>query len=276
MDMKWEQSSIAANNALFNFYRTPGTNRSAKPVLILQHGFSDNGLCWGPVAEELGGEYDIIMPDARGHGLSQRVARGEKIDQAADLVALLSALGVAKAVFAGHSMGAHLVSDLASRFPELVQAVLLEDPPWFPSRPDGATGPRGSMEQSPLGQWMIDLRKKSLEQIMAECRQEHPTWPEAYVVPWCRGKVELDLNFLAAENSMGSWQERIPRIKSPTLVITADPEQGGLVTPEVAITAQALNPIIRVVNFQGVGHHVRFAVHDAYMQVFKSFLHEAA
>jgi pimeloyl-ACP methyl ester carboxylesterase len=128
------------------------------------------------------------------------------------------------------------------------------------------------MEESPLGKWMISLREKSLEQIVAECRQEHPAWPEAYVRAWCQGKMELDLNFLAAENPMGSWQERIPHIKCPVLLITADSGMGGIVTPEVAGIVKELIPNLREVNFPGVGHHVRFAVHAAYMKAFKAFL----
>ena len=110
MSLKWDPHSITANGTNFNYYRTPGTENSGKPVLILQHGFSDNGLCWAPVAEELASQYDIIMPDARGHGLSARVARNEHIDQAADLAALMGALGVSQAIVAGHSMGAMLAT----------------------------------------------------------------------------------------------------------------------------------------------------------------------
>lgn len=267
-----DPQKIVVNGASFNYYRTPAARDSGKPILVLQHGFSDNGLCWEPVAQELAADYDIIMPDARGHGLSARVARGENIDQAADLASLVRALGVKKAVFAGHSMGAQIVLELGARYPELATAIVLEDGGLFMPRPEAQRSERGSMEESPLGKWMISLKDKSLEQILAECRQEHPTWPEAYALPWCQGKKELDLNFLASQNRHRNWQETIPAIQCPVLLITADPSQGGMITPEVARMAKEMNPNIREVNFPGVGHHVRFAVHDAYMQAFKSFL----
>jgi hypothetical protein len=158
-------------------------------------------------------------------------------------------------------MGAQIASDLAARFPELVIAMILEDPGWFISRAGAPQVPFRAIEESPLGKWIISLKDKSLEQIMAECRQEHPTWTEAYVRPWCQGKKELDQNFLVVDHSRSSWQELIPKIQCPMLVITAEPSLGGIVTPEAANLAKELNPNIRIVNFPGVGHHVRFAIH---------------
>ncbi len=272
MSSSWEPHAIVANGATFNYYHLPAPG---KPALVLQHGFSDNGLCWAPVAEELAGSYDIYMPDARGHGRSERVARGQAIDQAADLAAVLGGLGVKKALVAGHSMGAQIAANLAARFPELTSAVVLEDPPWFLPQAGTLSGPRGTMEDSPLGKWMIAQQAMSLDEIVASCHQEHPTWPEPYVQAWCQGKKEIDLNFLVADNPMGAgWQERAAAIQCPVLLVTADPAQGGIVTSEVAAIVTQSNPKIRVVNFPGIGHHVRFAVHEPYMQAFKAFLQE--
>ena len=41
-----------------------------KPPLILLHGLMTNGVCWKGFAHVLEKEYDVIMPDARGHGNS--------------------------------------------------------------------------------------------------------------------------------------------------------------------------------------------------------------
>ncbi|MEZ4677061.1 MAG: alpha/beta fold hydrolase [Caldilineaceae bacterium] len=50
--------------------------------MLLIHGFSDTGLLWTPVAE-LEADYDVIMPDMRGHGRSTRVQ--PDVDMAADV-----------------------------------------------------------------------------------------------------------------------------------------------------------------------------------------------
>jgi pimeloyl-ACP methyl ester carboxylesterase len=108
---------------------------------------------------------------------------------------------------------------------------------------------------------------------MAQNHAEHPTWPDRYLRPWTQGKQQLDLAFLASDNSgTGPWTETARAIRCPALLVTADPAQGGIVTPEVAEEVCGLNPKIQVVNFPGIGHHIRFAVHEAYMKAVKQFL----
>lgn len=267
----WIPQTILIEGTAFNYYRSPGGKTSGKPPLVLMHGFSDNGLCWEPVAAELMDQYDILMPDARGHGLSARVQRGEKFDQAADLAGVMLGLGITSAVVAGHSMGAAIASQLGARYPHLVRALILEDPPWFLPRP-GVEINRQPFEKSPLGQWMLSLQEQTFEQVLAQCRIDHPTWPDVYARAWCQGKKQLDPNFMSGELSMGDWQDIVPRIACPVLVFTADPVLGGIVTPELAQKVIDLNPQIRVFNIPEVGHHVRFANHALYMQAFKSFL----
>jgi len=63
---QWYEDDVFANEMRTHYYRTG----VAYPHLVLLHGFSENGLCWSRVAKALEGEYDVIMPDARGHGLS--------------------------------------------------------------------------------------------------------------------------------------------------------------------------------------------------------------
>ena len=62
----WYEADVLANEMHTHYYRTGGE----KPQLVLLHGFSENGLCWSRVAKALEREYDVIMPDARGHALS--------------------------------------------------------------------------------------------------------------------------------------------------------------------------------------------------------------
>ncbi len=257
----WSESELLVNGALIHYYRAGG---SGKPPLVLAHGFSDNGLCWHQAAVELEGEFDVIMPDARGHGLSARVQRGEKLDMPADLAEVICALGLERPVVGGHSMGAAVAAQLASRFPSLVRAVILEDPPWFLPAP-AEIAPRVIGEDSPMKTWIQSLAEQPLEQVMAQCRVEHPAWPEIVVQTWCLGKKW---------NLMDNWQETARSIACPALLITADPEKGGIITPEAARRVAEVNPNFRVAHIPGVGHHVRFENHALYMDAVRAFLRE--
>lgn len=270
MKATWTEYDIDIDGKQMHYIRTGGRG---KPVLVLVHGFSDDGPCWTPTARDLAAEHDVIMPDARGHGRSGRVQPGEVVDQTGDLAGLLQALGLEKVIVAGHSMGAWMASELAARFPELVRAVILEDAPWRKPRPEDSD-PR-LIRDSPLGQWIRALEGMTVDEIIARERSEHITWSDEVLRLWCAAKTRLDPNFLEiAGAGRMDWQETAKAMACPTLLITADPAKGGIVAPETAAMATRLNPLIRVVNIPNVGHHVRFEAYDVYMAVFRAFLAE--
>jgi N-formylmaleamate deformylase len=268
-DSNWTERELVLDGKAMHYVRTGNGER---PPLVLVHGFSDDGLCWTPTARDLEADYDILMPDARGHGRSGRVQPGETVDQAGDLAALMAALGLSNAIVAGHSMGAWMASELAARFPALVRAVILEDAPWrMPAPDDGEASPLS--KESPLAAWIRGLEGMTVDEIVARERPEHPTWSDEALRLWCAAKTRLDLNFLdIASTERMDWQKTVRAIDCPTLLITADPALGGIVTPEVAALAVELNPRIEAVHIAGVGHHVRFEAYDAYMEAFRGFL----
>ena len=265
----WTENDILINDASHHFYRT---GDGSKPALVLQHGFSDDGLCWLYPALDLEEQYDIIMPDARGHGRSARIQPDESVDMAADLAGIIQALGLQRPIVAGHSMGAAIAAGLAARFPEIPRAVILEDPPWFESEPF-AIG--NTSEEHPMSPWVDTITRLNLDELIAQTRTEHPTWPDWVINTWCPAKKRLDPNVLTTLiNQSGTWQEFVPRFACPTLVLTADPERGGLVTPAAAAQIQELNPRVRIVHIKGVGHHIHFADYETFMKVLSSFLDE--
>jgi 3-oxoadipate enol-lactonase len=80
----------------------------------------------------------VISYDARGHGRSTPApdrASYAYEDLAADLEALLDALGLSRAVLAGASMGAHTAVRLALHSPERVAALGLITPSFDPDQP---------------------------------------------------------------------------------------------------------------------------------------------
>jgi pimeloyl-ACP methyl ester carboxylesterase len=123
----WSEGNVQANGITIHYYRTGGDN---KPSILLLHGITDSGQCWPRVAHDLEGSYDVIMTDARGHGHSGGSATAFSIALLADdAAAAIRALGLEKPYVWGHSMGAITAAMLAASYPDLVRAVVLEDPP---------------------------------------------------------------------------------------------------------------------------------------------------
>ncbi|MBN1247216.1 MAG: alpha/beta fold hydrolase, partial [Anaerolineae bacterium] len=124
----WPDAYVEANGIRLHYWRT---GNGTKPPLVLCHGYSDNGLCWTPVARALEKDFDVIMVDARGHGQSDAPDEGySTADQAADLAALVRALALDKPVIMGHSMGGATAGYAAATYPDLFGKVVLEDPAW--------------------------------------------------------------------------------------------------------------------------------------------------
>ena len=265
----WTQGDVTVNDARMHYYRAGTTG---KTPLVLAHGFSDNGLCWQQVTCDLEAHFDVIMPDSRGHGLSARVAKGEHTDRVSDLAEIMRALRIERAVVAGHSMGGTVAGQFGARFPELTRALVLEDPAWFMPAPQ-KEGARVLDENGPFYQWLKDLEHMTLDEAVARTHAEHPTWSDAVARHWTEGKMQLDLNFFSTEDaSWGGWQEVVQAITCPTLLLTADVDKGGIVTPELAAAAVELNPLIQPAHIPGTGHHVRFENYPAYIEVVKAFL----
>jgi N-formylmaleamate deformylase len=57
MSQGWKHGEIAFGDLTVHYTRTGGN----KPVLVLAHGVTDNGMCWLPVAQELCSEFDVIQ-----------------------------------------------------------------------------------------------------------------------------------------------------------------------------------------------------------------------
>ncbi len=75
--------------------------------LVLLHGWPEFWLTWEPVMAPLAGRFQVIAPDLRGFGDSDKPAGpfGPR-DQARDVLAMLDALGLGRAGLVGHDIGA--------------------------------------------------------------------------------------------------------------------------------------------------------------------------
>jgi pimeloyl-ACP methyl ester carboxylesterase len=264
----WQSGDIVVSGLTLHYTRTGG----AKPAVVLAHGFSDDGLCWTPVAEALEADYDVVMVDARGHGRSaapEQEGYGSA-DHADDLAGVIRALGLKRPAVLGHSMGAASALVLAGMYPDLPRAILLEDPPpWWITAVAGVPLAR----QSPIRLGIIELKRKTREELIAHARRGSPTWPEAELGPWADAKLRFSFNILIApEPAAVDWSATVRRITCPALLITADQGLGALVTPESAAALQALTPQLRIAHIAGAGHSIHREQFARYIEVVRAFV----
>jgi pimeloyl-ACP methyl ester carboxylesterase len=101
-------------------YEVTGEGR---PVVLL-HGFPDSGRLWRHQAAALAGAgFQVIVPDLRGYGRSDKPEAVEAYSMgllAGDVMAVLADLEIARAHVVGHDWGAALAWGLASLAPGTV------------------------------------------------------------------------------------------------------------------------------------------------------------
>lgn len=138
----WSDGYVYANGIRIHYYHavpSPG-----KPVIVMVHGVTDNGLCWTTLTWKLQKDYDIYMLDTRGHGMSDPfTAADDGATLIKDVVEGVHALGFEKPILMGHSMGAATVMRLGAEYPELAKAIIMLDPPGLGGRGPGR-GPAGT------------------------------------------------------------------------------------------------------------------------------------
>jgi pimeloyl-ACP methyl ester carboxylesterase len=100
------------------------------PVTVLLPGPTDSWRSYQPVLDQLPSSIRAIAVSPRGHGDSDKPATGYQVeDFAADVVPLLDALGVERAVVAGHSGSCLVARRVAIDHPERVAGLVLEASP---------------------------------------------------------------------------------------------------------------------------------------------------
>jgi len=111
------------------------------PAVVLCHGFPDLAYGWRHLMPALAAAgYRALAPDQRGYGLTGGPAAVEAYDihhLTGDLVGLLDALGVERAIFVGHDWGGSVAWMTALLHPTRVAGVIGVNTPHYP-RPSSA------------------------------------------------------------------------------------------------------------------------------------------
>jgi pimeloyl-ACP methyl ester carboxylesterase len=123
---------ITANGIRFHLARCG--DAAARPLLLL-HGWPEFWLSWEPLMRRLAGRFQLIAPDLRGFGATDKpdpgpTDRSGAALHAADMLALLDALGLGRVGVVTHDIGAVVMQTLARQAPERVAGLFLFDCPY--------------------------------------------------------------------------------------------------------------------------------------------------
>jgi len=285
----WFEGTVIANGIHQHYYRTGGD----KPSLVLLHGFSENGLCWSRVAKALEQDYDVIMVDARGHGLSSGPETGYSqellIEDVADLI---HELGLQHPGLFGHSNGALTAAQVAATYPELVHAIILEDPPWgeAPTQPSmTASGnepwPGYTDWYNSWIAWHKALRSQTPEERVAASHQFLPPgafkWLEEELMTHLEAQAQFNLDMLNVVPLIPKrtpWHETVEHIECPILLLTGNPKLGAIITPQEAEKIAAAWRKGQHVSFAQASHFMHHEMQgeqfDELIRVVEAFLNK--
>lgn len=258
----WSTAICETNGINIYYTRTGGS----KPPLILLHGLTANGACWTTLAHSLEGEYDVIMPDARGHGKSSVPDYGYRYeDHANDVVGLIKALRLPPPILIGHSMGGMTAAVVASRNPKLLRGLILADPTFLSPKV------QREIRDSDVADQHRQILNTSLDEVVAEARIRHPdrSWDTLELIARARLQTSMRaFDVLTPPNP--EYMQLVSAIDVPSLLVIGD--TASVVSPAVATELQRLNPRVHVEQIREAGHGVHYDQPERFAAVVKSFL----
>ncbi len=225
-------------------YRTRG---KGPRHVVLVPGWMVSGKAFDALVERLDVTgLTLVMPDLRGSGESARPGRDHGIERhAADVLAVVDALGAETFVVVGHSMGGQVAQWLAASYPERVAGQVLLCPvpaSGLPFPPDAATlfrqstGNRDS-QRTILGLAAPGFKGDALEALL----------DDAGTV----SREAIEQGFDAF--STGGFADKLGAIRAPTLVVATD---DAFLSPAL-LRERVCDPIAgsRLAYLPGPGHY---------------------
>ncbi len=257
----WTSAVCHANGIDIHYLRTGG----AKPPVVMLHGLTGSGACWSPLARALEAEFDVVMPDARGHGNSSTPPNGYRYeDYASDVIGLIQGLGLAAPVVLGHSMGGMTAAVVASQIGTALRGVILADPTFLSPERQREVYESDAVEQH---RQFLSLDKAT---VLAQARGRHPhRSPEIVeLVTEARMKTPIHaFDVLTPPNP--DYHRLVSAIPVPILLVIADK---GVVSLETARELQNLNPRLRVEQIQDAGHGLPYDQPERFEVAVRAFL----
>ena len=259
----WYCGTCRTNGIQVHYRRSGGD----KPTLIALHGLIGSGACLLPLARTLQAEFDVVLPDARGHGESSAPEAGYLYDDlAGDVVGLIKRLRLTAPVLMGHSMGGMTAAVAATRLGLAITALVLVDPTFI--SPDWQ---REVFESGIATEHELTVKSPRVD-LITQAGLRSPNRSAEVIEHLVDARLRTSLSaFEVLTPPNPDWRRLVERLSVPTLLLIAD---RGVVSLETARELQGLNPLLRFEQIPDAGHGLPYDYPERVGSAVSSFLTE--
>ena len=249
-----------------------------KGTIVAFHGVSDNGASLADIGARWGEQWRVVLVDSLGHGLSPRFSPQQlqapfrsALQAAAETVRVEASQSVGgQVVLFGHSMGGAIAAGVARDHPQLVRAVVLEDPALL--TPTQEATYKNNAGESVGGLERISRDQSGAIANLLLAQQAYRDWPLSEYGPWAQAKTQVDRDFIATGVVGLAGREIIKELQVPTLVLTGDGPDVLLGQAGLEKLAAYANPHLLTALISGATHCVRRDKSEKFQQAVNSFL----
>lgn len=223
--------------------------------LVLLHGFPFNRSMWREQARAFGETCRVVAPDLRGQGettLGEGASAATMEEMAADVAALLDALGVGRAVVCGLSMGGYVALAFCRAFPARVGALVLADTR-AQADTDEARRTREETARRALEEGMAPIAEAMLPKLLsAETLERRPEVVGRVREMMLAAKPEGAAAALRGMALRRDQTDLLREIEAPTLIVVG--REDALTPPAEAEAMRDRVGGSRLVVVEGAGH----------------------
>ena len=245
--------------------------RGQGPAVLFVHGCPFDHTIWRDQIDALE-EFRCIAPDLRGMGQSDAPDLGYGIEiYAADLAALLDAMGVDQVVLCGLSMGGYIAFEFLRSWRSRVRGLVLMDTRAEPDSPE-ARRARDATAGIARERGSAAIADGMLPKVLAPTTiTERPEIAERVRSLMASTPVAGIVGALAAMRDRPGSESLLPALAGlPTLVVVG--EADGLTPPDQAKAMAQAIPGARLVIIPGAGHLPPVEQPGATTQALREFL----
>lgn len=255
------------------YYEVHGSKKNSNNYLVLIEGFACNRLVWEAFLPSFTEDFHVVVFDNRGSGQSDSPEGVYSIEtMAKDTVALMDQLGISQAHMMGHSMGGMILQQICLDFPQKVaKAILCATSAKVPEKAlmqnevislFRKMGVAKELMLRNFFPWLLSNAflsdKRQVEDLLQKMSQDpYPQTLDGYQAQ-------------AAALRSFNLEERVKRIKNPTLIIGGEEDLLIPFTCSEFLSRQI--PHAQLIKLPGQAHFFIEEMSEEVLKIAKNFL----